>query len=82
MREGGDDGDIGHDSGDPGSLIGSSFTTTGESASLDRPVAVLSWMHGKHSFSISATQNITLPSVPFLKLDLSWLMQQCISGGE
>jgi len=56
-RDGGDDGDIGHDSGDPGSLIGSSFTTTGESDSLDRPVAVLSCMHGKHSFSISATQN-------------------------
>ena len=56
-RDGGDDGDIGHDSGDSGSLIGSSFTTTGESDSLDRPVAVLIWMHGKHSFSISAIQN-------------------------
>jgi hypothetical protein len=57
MRDGGEEGDMGHESGDPGSLIGSSFTTTGESDSLDRPVAVLSGMHGKHSFSISVTQN-------------------------
>jgi hypothetical protein len=56
MRDGGDVGDIGHESGDPGSLIGSSFTTTGESDSLDRPLAAPSGMQGKHSFSISATQ--------------------------
>jgi hypothetical protein len=56
MRDGGDEGDIGHEPGDAGSLIGSSFTIIGESDSLERPVAVLSGMHGKHSCSISATQ--------------------------
>jgi hypothetical protein len=57
MRDGGDAGDTGHESGDAGSLTGSSFTITGESDSLERPVVVLSGMHGKHSFSISAAQN-------------------------
>lgn len=56
IRDGGDEGDIGHESGDPGSLIGSSFTITGESDSLECLVAVLSGMHGKHSLSISGTQ--------------------------
>ena len=51
----GDEGDMGQDSGDSGSLMGSSLTTTGDSDSLVRPVAVVIGMHGKHSFSISAT---------------------------
>jgi hypothetical protein len=62
MRGCGDEGDIGHDTGDSGSLMGSSFTTTGDSASLERPVAVVMGMHGKHSFSISATLNMTFVS--------------------
>lgn len=59
-RDGGDEGDIGQDSGEHGSLTGSSFTTAGESDSLDRPDAVLSGMHGKHSVSISAIHELLL----------------------
>jgi hypothetical protein len=60
MRDDGDVGDIGHESGDPGSLIGSSFTTMEESDSLDCPLVAPSGMQGKHSFSISAIQLIIL----------------------